>query len=816
MKDIGPNLNFIKTPAFIKITAFGIIVLSCFYLGKHYSDGYQQLSFFSTFHSPQIDVAVGVSPNVGKFSDQNLNLTAPPSIPGSPPKNSKNAPPPAVERIGIVDEDGAMSVEFEVGEFDPHSVEDLGNSDGEEEKKVGNRDSTVKIENFRVCEASMQDYIPCLDNVEEIARLNSTERGEKYERHCPGKGEGLDCLVPMPQGYKPRIPWPASRDEVWFSNVPHTRLVEDKGGQNWISIKGDKFVFPGGGTQFIHGADQYLDQISQMVPDIAFGNHTRVVLDIGCGVASFGAFLLQRNVITLSIAPKDVHENQIQFALERGVPAMVAVFATHRLLYPSQAFDLIHCSRCRINWTRDDGILLLEVNRMLRAGGYFAWAAQPVYKHEGNLQEQWKEMEDLTIRLCWELVKKEGYIAIWRKPLNNSCYLNRDTGVQPPLCDPNDDPDDVCWILVSAEVFHKMANVRNKRNLLTKVRVNDTSLFEESEIEVEFRGIKGAILKEEAFVALSSLSGDKVTRFPFGNLLQIYEGVGYNGVEIQEEISDVERCYRVKARKKHRLLAFPQFQSLYVVVADSFSLWNGLSDAFLVKKNLLVGMVLSYVGMKPCITLLPENGYGANVTAWPARLNDLPERLQTIEMDAYISRKEILKADTKFWHEVIYGYVHAYHWNDSKLRNVMDMRAGFGGFAAALIDFQVDCWVMNVVPVSGFNTLPVIYDRGLIGVRHDWKQIHYKAEKVSMTAFHPLKTSNVEALPWPGNCLLKFIVLVFMKTYGSYLYKCQCHPSKVALKICVHPRVLKPPLVPFHDNAQIPSSLNYVLGGPYA
>lgn len=27
---------------------------------------------------------------------------------------------------------------------------------------------------------------------------------------------------------------------------------------------------------------------------------------------------------------------------------------------------------------------------------------------------------------------------------------------------------------------------------------------------------------------------------------------------------------------------------------------------------------------------------------------------------------------------------------------------------------------MNVVPVSGFNTLPVIYDRGLTGVMHDW------------------------------------------------------------------------------------------------
>ena len=26
---------------------------------------------------------------------------------------------------------------------------------------------------------------------------------------------------------------------------------------------------------------------------------------------------------------------------------------------------------------------------MLRAGGYFAWAAQPVYKHEAALEEQW-------------------------------------------------------------------------------------------------------------------------------------------------------------------------------------------------------------------------------------------------------------------------------------------------------------------------------------------------------------------------------------------------------------------------------------------
>lgn len=41
-------------------------------------------------------------------------------------------------------------------------------------------------------------------------------------------------------------------------------------------------------------------------------------------------------------------------------------------------------------------------------------------------------------------------------------------------------------------------------------------------------------------------------------------------------------------------------------------------------------------------------------------------------------------------------------------------------FAAALISRKLDWWVMNVVPVSEPNTLHVIFDRGLLGVAHDW------------------------------------------------------------------------------------------------
>eukprot|EP00494_Astrolonche_serrata_P018171 UN18363 len=48
----------------------------------------------------------------------------------------------------------------------------------------------------------------------------------------------------------------------------------------------------------------------------------------------------------------------------------------------------------------------------------------------------------------------------------------------------------------------------------------------------------------------------------------------------------------------------------------------------------------------------------------------------------------------------------------------MDMKAVYGGFAAALRNMKV--WVMNVVPIDSPDTLPIIYERGLFGLYHDW------------------------------------------------------------------------------------------------
>ncbi|XVE60258.1 hypothetical protein DITRI_Ditri05aG0114600 [Diplodiscus trichospermus] len=425
-----------------------------------------------------------------------LSPPPPPPPPPSPPP----PPPPAVRRTGIIDETGAMSDEFFIGESDSNSSSAFtefsdGNEEGrEEEQDIKNKSDgevRVKFEKYK------------------------SEKGEKYERHCPGKDKMLNRVVPRPESTKDL--YHGLRVVMRFDSAMYHILV-------WLKIK--------------------------MVPEISFGRHIRVALDIGCGVASFGVFLLQRNVTTLSIAPKDVHENQIQFALE--LPAMVAVFATHRLLYPGQAFDLMHCSRCRINWTRDDGILLLEANRMLRAGGYFAWAAQPVYKHEVILQEQWKEIEDLTARICWELIKKEGCIALWQKPLKNSCYVNRDIGVLPPLCDLDDNSDNV-W----------------PQSLIT---LHDILI---RKIEDLTARVCWELIKKEGCIAL--------WQKPLKN-----------------------SCY-----------------------------------------------VNRDIGVLPPLCDLDDNS-------------------------------------DNVW------------------------------FAAALHDLLIDCWVMNVVPVSGFNTLPVIYDCGLVRIMHDW------------------------------------------------------------------------------------------------
>ncbi|KAL0928738.1 hypothetical protein M5K25_000657 [Dendrobium thyrsiflorum] len=432
--------------------------------------------------------------------------------------------------------------------------------------------------NWKLCNVTAEaDYIPCLDNDEAIKRLTTTKHYEHRERHCPEKSP--TCLVPLPNGYRRPIKWPNSREKIWYRNVPHTKLVEYKGHQNWVKVSGEYLTFPGGGTQFKFGASHYIDVIQKSLPDIAWGNHSRVVLDVGCGVASFGGYQFDKDVLTMSFAPKDEHEAQVQFALERGIPALLAVMGTKRLPLPGMVFDVIHCARCRVPWHIEGGMLLLELNRLLRPGGFFVWSATPVYRKTEEDIGIWKAMSELTKMMCWKMVSKmkdsvnKVGLVIFRKPSNNECYDQRAVNT-PPLCQESDDLN-ASWNVSLLACMHR-------------------------------------------------LPGDPILR-------------GFH--------------------------------------------WPA---------------------------------------KWPSRLEKTPYWLGKAQVGIYGKlAPEDFQADFEHWKRVVSkSYLNGIGINWSNIRNVMDMRSVYGGFAAALRDLMV--WVMNVVPIDSPDTLPIIYERGLFGIYHDW------------------------------------------------------------------------------------------------
>lgn len=104
-----------------------------------------------------------------------------------------------------------------------------------------------------------------------------------------------------------------------------------------------------------------------------------------------------------------------------------------------------------------------------------------------------------------------------------------------------------------------------------------------------------------------------------------------------------------------------------------------------------------------------------SVPKWPLRLNVAPDRVSDVPGGS----AGTFKHDESKWKVRVKHYKKLVPAIGSdKIRNVMDMNTMYGGLAAQIIEDPV--WVMNVVSSYGANTLPVIYDRGLIGANHDW------------------------------------------------------------------------------------------------
>lgn len=82
-----------------------------------------------------------------------------------------------------------------------------------------------------------------------------------------------------------------------------------------------------------------------------------------------------------------------------------------------------------------DGILLKEVNRLLRPNGYFVYSAPPAYRKDKDFPLIWEKLVNITSAMCWKLIARKVQTAIWMKDFSQFCLQNNAEQMLVKICD---------------------------------------------------------------------------------------------------------------------------------------------------------------------------------------------------------------------------------------------------------------------------------------------------------------------------------------------------------------------------------------------
>ncbi|KAF3516471.1 hypothetical protein DY000_02062231 [Brassica cretica] len=334
--------------------------------------------------------------------------------------------------------------------------------------------------------------------------------------------------------------------------------------------------------------EDYSHQIAQMIGiknDNFIEAGVRTILDIGCGYGSFGAHLLSKQLLTMCIANYEASGSQVQLTLERGLPAMIASFVSKQLPYPSLSFDMLHCSTCGIDWDQKDGLLLVEVDRVLKPGGYFVWTSPLTNARNKEDLKRWNFVHDFAESICWTLLSQQDKTVVWKKTIKTKCYSARKPGVGPSVCSKGHDVESPYY----RPLQMCLGGTRSRRWIPIEGRTRWPSRSNMNKTELSLYGLHQEVVGEDA------------------------------------------ENWKVNVREY----------------------WSLLS---------------------------------------PLIFSDHPKRPGDEDPSPPYNM----------------------------LRNVLDMNAQYGGLNSALLEAKKSVWVMNVVPTAGPNHLPMILDRGFVGVLHDW------------------------------------------------------------------------------------------------
>ncbi|KAH0899480.1 hypothetical protein HID58_049048, partial [Brassica napus] len=235
------------------------------------------------------------------------------------------------------------------------------------------------LKEFPLCGKERESCVPCYNSTENL--LAGLQEGDVLDRHCEFEREKERCVVRPPRDYKIPLRWPLGRDIIWNGNVKITK---------------DQFLSSGTVTTRLMLLEEN---------QIAFHSEDGLIFD---GVKDYA---LSLNLMPICIAEYEATGSQVQLALERGLPAMIGSFFSKQLPYPALSFDMVHCAQCGITWDIKDAMLLLEVDRVLKPGGYFVLTS-PTNKAQGNSPDTKKtsittRVNELSKKICWSPIGQQ-------------------------------------------------------------------------------------------------------------------------------------------------------------------------------------------------------------------------------------------------------------------------------------------------------------------------------------------------------------------------------------------------------------------------
>ncbi|EOA33524.1 hypothetical protein CARUB_v10019895mg [Capsella rubella] len=437
------------------------------------------------------------------------------------------------------------------------------------------------------CNIESENFVPCFNVSENLALGYSN--GDEADRFC-GPGSKQECLVLPPVKYRVPLRWPTGKDVIWYSNVKITAQEVVSSGsitKRMMMMEDDQISFRSA-SPMSDEVEDYSHQIAEMIgikKDNFIEAGVRTILDIGCGYGSFGAHLLSKQILTMCIANYEASGSQVQLTLERGLPAMIGSFISKQLPYPSLSFDMLHCLRCGIDWDQKDGLLLVEIDRVLKPGGYFVWTSPLTNPRNKDHLKRWNFVHDFAESICWKLLSQQDETVVWKKTIKTKCYSSRKPGVGPSVCTKGHDVESPYYRPLQMCI----GGTRSRRWVPIEGRTRWPSRFHMNKTELSLYGLHPEVLGEDA------------------------------------------ENWKITVREY----------------------WSLLS---------------------------------------PLIFSDHPKRPGDEDPSPPYNM----------------------------LRNVLDMNAQYGGLNSALLEARKSVWVMNVVPTAGPNHLPMILDRGFVGVLHDW------------------------------------------------------------------------------------------------